>query len=84
VHASLYSRGGDVLLINARVSNLALLAFVARLIPASEFTVARFGLLLNAAIGICVFHVLDPARALARKVMLGIVVAGLGGGVALG
>jgi hypothetical protein len=44
------------------------------------FTIAQLSLPVNAAIGIWVFHVPEPGTRQARKVLAGIVVAGIAGG----
>ena len=43
------------------------------------FTIAQLSLLVNASIGIWVFHVPGPGTRQARKVLAGIVIAGIGG-----
>ena len=61
------------------IGNLALLAVVARLGTGTGFTIAQLSLAVNAGIGIWFFHQPAPGTRQARKVLLGIVVAGLGG-----
>jgi glucose uptake protein GlcU len=61
------------------VGNLALLALVARVGTGTGFTIAQLSLLVNASIGIWVFHVPEPGTGAARTVVAGIVLAGLGG-----
>lgn len=63
------------------VGNLALLALVARVGTGTGFTIAQLSLAVNAAVGIWVFHVPRPGTSQARRVLTGIAVAGLGGGV---
>jgi glucose uptake protein len=63
------------------IGNLALLALVARVGTGTGFTIAQLSLPVNASIGIWVFHVPEPGTRQARKVMTGIVIAGIGGGV---
>lgn len=61
------------------IGNLALLALVARVGTGTGFTVAQLSLLVNAGIGIGVFRVPEPGTRAARKVLTGIVIAGIGG-----
>jgi glucose uptake protein len=61
------------------IGNLALLALVARVGTGTGFTIAQLSLPLNAAIGIWLFHVPAPGTRQARKVLAGIVIAGIGG-----
>jgi glucose uptake protein GlcU len=61
------------------IGNLALLTLVARVGTGTGFTIAQLSLLVNASIGIWVFHVPEPGTRQARKVMVGIVIAGIGG-----
>ncbi len=61
------------------IGNLALLALVARVGTGTGFTIAQLSLLVNASIGIWVFHVPQPGTRQARKVLAGIVIAGIGG-----
>lgn len=63
------------------VGNLALLALVARVGTGTGFTIAQLSLAVNAAVGIWVFHVPRPGTSQARRVLTGIAVAGLGGGI---
>jgi glucose uptake protein GlcU len=62
------------------IGNLALLAVVARLGTGTGFTIAQLSLAVNAGIGIWLFHVPVPGTRQARKVLTGIVIAGIGGG----
>ena len=61
------------------IGNLALLALVARVGTGTGFTIAQLSLLVNASIGIWVFRVPEPGTRQARKVLAGIVIAGIGG-----
>ncbi len=61
------------------IGNLTLLALVARVGTGTGFTIAQLSLLVNASIGIWVFHVPEPGTRQARKVLAGIVIAGIGG-----
>ena len=61
------------------IGNLALLALVARVGTGTGFTIAQLSLAVNAGIGIWVFHVPEPGTRQARKVLTGIVIAGIGG-----
>ena len=61
------------------IGNLALLALVARVGTGTGFTIAQLSLLVNASVGVWVFHVPEPGTRQARKVLVGIVVAGIGG-----
>ena len=61
------------------IGNLALLALVARVGTGTGFTIAQLSLAVNAGIGIWLFHVPEPGTSQARKVLTGIVVAGMGG-----
>ncbi len=63
------------------IGNLALLALVARVGTGTGFTIAQLSLLVNASVGVWVFHVPAPGTRQARKVLAGIVLAGIGGGV---
>ncbi len=63
------------------IGNLALLALVARVGTGTGFTVAQLSLAVNAGVGIWVFHVPPPGTSQARRVLTGIVIAGIGGGV---
>jgi glucose uptake protein GlcU len=63
------------------IGNLALLALVARVGTGTGFTIAQLSLLVNASVGVWVFHVPEPGTRQARKVLAGIVLAGIGGGV---
>jgi glucose uptake protein GlcU len=59
------------------IGNLALLALVARV--GTGFTIAQLSLLVNASVGVWVFHVPEPGTRQAPKVLAGIVLAGIGG-----
>ncbi len=61
------------------IGDLTLLGLVARVGTGTGFTIAQLSLLVNASIGIWVFHVPKPGTPAARKVIAGIVVAGIGG-----
>jgi glucose uptake protein GlcU len=61
------------------IGNLALLGLVARVGTGTGFTIAQLSLVVNAGIGIWVFHVPQPRTRQARKVLAGIVIAGIGG-----
>jgi glucose uptake protein len=61
------------------IGNLLLLALVARVGTGTGFTIAQLSLLVNAAMGIWVFHTPEPGTPQSRKVLTGILVAGLGG-----
>lgn len=61
------------------IGNLALLALVARVGTGTGFTIAQLSLLVNASVGVWVFHVPEPGTRQARKVLAGIVIAGIGG-----
>jgi glucose uptake protein GlcU len=61
------------------IGNLALLALVAEVGTGTGFTIAQLSLVVNAGIGIWVFHVPEPGTRQARRVLTGIVLAGLGG-----
>jgi glucose uptake protein len=63
------------------IGNLALLALVARVGTGTGFTIAQLSLLVNASVGVWVFHVPEPGTRQAQKVLAGIVLAGIGGGV---
>jgi glucose uptake protein GlcU len=63
------------------IGNLALLALVARVGTGTGFTIAQLSLAVNASVGIWLFHVPEPGTRQARRVLAGIVIAGLGGGV---
>jgi glucose uptake protein GlcU len=63
------------------IGNLALLALVARVGTGTGFTIAQLSLAVNASIGIWLFRVPEPGTRQARRVMAGIVIAGIGGGV---
>ena len=55
------------------IGNLALLALVARVGTGTGFTIAQLSLLVNASVGVWVFHVPEPGTRQARKVLAGIV-----------
>jgi glucose uptake protein GlcU len=61
------------------IGNLALLTVVTRVGTGTGFTIAQLSLAVNAAIGIWVFHAPAPGTRQARKVLAGIVLAGIGG-----
>jgi glucose uptake protein GlcU len=61
------------------IGNLALLALVARVGTGTGFTIAQLSLAVNASIGIWIFHVPEPGTRQTRKVLAGIVIAGIGG-----
>ncbi len=61
------------------IGNLALLALVARVGTGTGFTIAQLSLLVNASVGVWIFHVPEPGTRQARKVLAGIVLAGIGG-----
>jgi glucose uptake protein GlcU len=61
------------------IGNLALLALVARVGTGTGFTVAQLSLVVNAGVGVWVFHVPEPGTRQARKVLTGVVIAGVGG-----
>jgi glucose uptake protein GlcU len=54
------------------IGNLALLALVARVGTGTGFTIAQLSLLVNASVGVWVFHVPEPGTRQARKVLAGI------------
>jgi glucose uptake protein len=61
------------------IGNLALLALVARVGTGTGFTIAQLSLVVNASVGVWVFRVPEPGTRQARKVLAGIVLAGIGG-----
>ncbi len=61
------------------IGDLALLGLVARVGTGTGFTIAQLSLLVNASVGIWAFHVPPPGTPAARKVIAGIVIAGIGG-----
>ena len=71
--------GAAFLAVVAGIGNLALLALVARVGTGTGFTIAQLSLLVNASVGVWVFHVPEPGTRQARKVLAGIVLAGIGG-----
>lgn len=60
------------------IGDFTLLGLVARVGTGTGFTIAQLSLLVNASIGIWAFHVPKPGTPAARKVMAGIVIAGVG------
>jgi glucose uptake protein GlcU len=52
---------------------------VARVGTGTGFTIAQLSLAVNASVGIWIFHVPEPGTRQARKVLAGIVIAGIGG-----
>lgn len=62
------------------LGNVALLGLVSRVGTGTGFTIAQLSLAVNAGIGIWFFHVPRPGTSQARRVLTGIVVAGIGGG----
>jgi glucose uptake protein len=63
------------------VGNLALLGLVSRVGTGVGFTIGQLSLLVNASIGIWVFKVPPPGSRAARVALVGILLAGVGGGV---
>ncbi len=61
------------------IGDLTLLGLVARVGTGTGFTIAQLSLLVNASIGIWAFHVPQPGTSQARKVLVGILIAGAGG-----
>jgi len=61
------------------IGNFTLLGLVARVGTGTGFTIAQLSLLVNASIGIWAFHSPEPGTPAARKVIAGIVIAGIGG-----
>ena len=61
------------------IGDFTLLGLVARVGTGTGFTIAQLSLLVNASIGIWAFHVPRPGTPAARKVIAGIVIAGIGG-----
>ena len=61
--------------------NLALLGLVSRVGTGVGFTIGQLSLLVNASIGIWVFKVPPPGSRAARVALVGILLAGVGGGV---
>ena len=61
------------------IGDFTLLGLVARVCTGTGFTIAQLSLLVNASIGIWAFHVPKPGTPAARKVIVGIVIAGAGG-----
>lgn len=62
------------------LGNLALLGLVSRVGTGTGFTIAQLSLAVNAGIGIWFFHVPRPGTSQARKVLTGILIAGIGSG----
>ena len=63
------------------VGNLALLGLVSRVGTGVGFTIAQLSLLVNASVGIWVFKVPRPGSRAAHVALVGILVAGVGGGL---
>ena len=63
------------------IGNLALLGLVSRVGTGVGFTIAQLSLLVNASIGVWVFKAPKPGSRAARNVMVGVLIAGVGGGV---
>ena len=61
------------------IGDLTLLGLVTRVGTGTGFTIAQLSLLVNASIGIWVFHVPKPGTPQAGKVLAGILIAGAGG-----
>ena len=61
------------------IGDLTLLGLVARVGTGTGFTIAQLSLLVNASIGVWAFHVPQPGTSQARKVLVGILIAGAGG-----
>ncbi len=61
------------------IGDLTLLGLVARVGTGTGFTIAQLSLLVNASIGIWAFHAPEPGTPQARKVLVGILIAGAGG-----
>jgi glucose uptake protein len=61
------------------IGDIALLGLVPRVGTGTGFTIAQLSLLVNAGVGIWAFHVSRPGKPAARKVIAGIVIAGIGG-----
>ncbi len=61
------------------IGDIALLGLVPRVGTGTGFTIAQLSLLVNASVGIWAFHVPRPGTPAARKVIAGIVIAGIGG-----
>jgi glucose uptake protein len=61
------------------IGNLALLAVVARIGTGAGFTIAQLSLAVNASIGIWIFRRPPPGTRQARRVLVGIAIAGVGG-----
>ena len=60
------------------LGNLALLGLVSRVGTGTGFTIAQLSLAVNAGIGIWFFHVPRPGTSQARRVLTGILIAGIG------
>jgi glucose uptake protein GlcU len=61
------------------IGDFTLLGLVARVGTGTGFTIAQLSLLVNASVGIWFFHVPRPGTPAAKKVIAGIVIAGIGG-----
>ena len=61
------------------IGDLTLLGLVARVGTGTGFTIAQLSLLVNASIGIWACHVPKPGTPQARRVLAGILIAGVGG-----
>jgi glucose uptake protein GlcU len=61
------------------IGNVLLLTLVGRIGTGTGFTIAQLSLAVNAGIGIWLFHTPPPGTRQARRVLAGIVIAGLGG-----
>jgi glucose uptake protein GlcU len=61
------------------VGNLALLGLVSRVGTGTGFTIAQLSLVVNAGLGVWVFRTPRPGTPQARRVLAGILVAGVGG-----
>lgn len=59
------------------IGNLALLALVAQVGTGTGFAIAQLSLVVNASVGVWVFHVPEPGTRQARTVLAGIVLAGI-------
>ncbi|GIM90061.1 hypothetical protein [Paractinoplanes toevensis] len=61
------------------IGNLLQLTLPGRAGTGPGFTIAQLSLAVNAAIGICVFQIPPPGTRKARRVLAGIVIAGIAG-----
>jgi glucose uptake protein len=61
------------------IGNVLLLTLVGRIGTGTGFTIAQLSLAVNAGIGIWLFHTPAPGTRQARRVLAGIVIAGIGG-----